>query len=91
VKAQDAAGNEATKTMTFLVDKNAPAQVGPILNITEALLGLPVLMILGSMVLGLAGVGLGVRRARRAKTSEDDTDRQIDEYLDEVDQDLDII
>jgi hypothetical protein len=91
VKAQDAAGNEATKTMTFLVDKNAPAQVGPIPNITEALLGLPVLMILGSMVLGLAGVGLGVRRARRAKTSEDDTDRQIDEYLDEVDQDLDII
>jgi hypothetical protein len=77
--------------MTFRVDKNAPAQVGPIPNITEALLGLPVLLILGSMVLGLAGVGLGVRRARRAKTSEDDTDRQIDEYLDEVDQDLDII
>ena len=85
VKATDAAGNEATKTMTFLVDKNAPAQVGPVPTISEALLGLPVLMIIGSLILGLAGVGLGVRRARRARDSEDDLDAQVDEYLDEID------
>jgi hypothetical protein len=52
---------------------------------------MPVLMIAVSLILGMAGVGLGVRRARRAKKSEDDTDRQIDDYLDEIDQDLDII
>src|SRR5713226_9333448 len=91
VKARDAAGNEATRTMTFLVDKNAPAQVGPIPTISEAILGMPILMIGVSLILGMAGVGLGVRRARRAKKSEDDTDRQIDDYLDEIDQDLDII
>jgi hypothetical protein len=85
VKAQDAAGNDATKTMTFVVDKNAPPQVGPIPTISEALLGLPVLTIAVSLLLGLAGVGLGVRRARRARESEDDLDRQVDEYLDEID------
>jgi hypothetical protein len=91
VKARDAAGNEATKTMTFLVDKNAPAQVGPGPTISEAFLGIPVLTIAASLILGMAGVGLGVRRARRARNADDDLDQQVDEYLNDFDTDVESI
>jgi hypothetical protein len=39
----------------------------------------------------MAGVGLGVRRARRARNADDDLDQQVDEYLNDFDTDVESI
>ncbi len=84
-------GSFLVEAFFTFVDRNASPQVRPVQAIFEVLLGMPVLVIAVSLILGLAGVGVGVRRGRRARDSEDDIDTQVDEYLDNIDADVETI